>query len=144
MASVSLNISGCYPLKRGANWNEVPFQAMSVNSRKLQQESCVLERFFMRRIPSLDGLRAISILMVVGHWSRFHDESLGVVCLCEYGRPDFLCDIGIPDHRSFVNEQQRTGTISLAMFYVRRAFWICPAALVFIAVICIVYRPKFQ
>jgi peptidoglycan/LPS O-acetylase OafA/YrhL len=98
-----------------------------------------------RRIASLDGLRALSISLVVfGHaanttgfpsWLRpFADSTrLGVRV--------FFVISGFLITTLLLREHERTGRISLAEFYKRRAFRILPAATVTIAVISVIWRP---
>ncbi len=95
----------------------------------------------MQRIPSLDGLRAISIsLVILSHLVKWKHISLGP--LGSYG------DLGV--HVFFVlsgylitnlllREHERTSNISLEDFYIRRAYRIFPAALVFLAVVIVLY-----
>src|SRR5437868_12058776 len=88
----------------------------------------------MKRIPSLDGLRAISILLViVGHiydgayggysrnplWIVFGNAGLGVTV--------FFVISGFLITTLLLREHERDGGISLRNFYVRRAFRILPA-----------------
>ncbi len=91
-----------------------------------------------RRIPSLDGLRAISILMVLlGHvkgtvgfpfpWVPFAWGSLGVTV--------FFVISGYLITALLVKEHARTGTVSLGAFYVRRTIRIFPALYVFAGVV---------
>ena len=93
----------------------------------------------MKRIPSLDGLRAISIaLVILNHlvkWKHIHDLPLPI--LGSYGNLGvhiFFVISGYLITSLLLREHQRTLTISLRDFYIRRAFRIFPAALVFIAV----------
>lgn len=88
------------------------------------------------RIPSLDGLRALAIMLViVGHlWGGL-------------GTPIFLSAFGV--HVFFVlsgylitsllqKEQAREGRINLLAFYQRRCFRIFPAAFAYILIIAVV------
>jgi peptidoglycan/LPS O-acetylase OafA/YrhL len=88
-----------------------------------------------RRIPSLDGLRAISIIFViVGHlWGH-------------PGAPVLLSALGV--HVFFVlsgylitgllqKEYERAGRINLVAFYKRRCFRIFPAAFTYILIVAI-------
>jgi len=83
-----------------------------------------------RRIPSLDGLRALSILMVLyGHavgtrGFPIHHASLG---LAESGVRVFFIISGFLITQLLLNEQKATGTISLKGFYRRRVLRIFPA-----------------
>lgn len=88
-----------------------------------------------RRIPSLDGLRAISITMVIlSHlvkWKHIHGEIIG-----SYGALGvfvFFVLSGYLITNLLLREYERTGTVSLRNFYIRRAFRIFPAAFVFLA-----------
>lgn len=92
------------------------------------------------RIPALDGLRAISIAMVVvSHLSGTRGfPSLAPIL-------KYTGDIGVLGVRVFfvisgflittllIDEQARTGRISMRDFYVRRAIRILPALLTFLA-----------
>jgi peptidoglycan/LPS O-acetylase OafA/YrhL len=100
----------------------------------------------MKRIPSLDGVRAISILLVVlGHlglrerppgtfWS--YDPVTGVRI--------FFVVSGYLITQLLLREQDRTSTIKLKEFYIRRAFRIFPAALFFTLVITILYHREVR
>lgn len=77
-----------------------------------------------KRFPALDGLRALSIVMVLTihmHdplvWG-FFDGSLGVTL--------FFCISGFLITTLLLREQDRDGQISLKGFYIRRAFRILP------------------
>ena len=94
-----------------------------------------------QRIPSLDGLRAISItLVILSHlvkWKHVSGEVLGA-----YGTIGvfiFFVLSGYLITNILLREHQRTSTISLRNFYVRRAFRIFPAAFVFLAIVVILY-----
>ncbi len=95
------------------------------------------------RIPSLDGLRAVSIALVIfGHLcgtQGFFGQAL-------YRRTGDVANLGV---RTFFvisgylimavlpKELDRTGTISLRRFYFRRTLRIFPVAYVFLAVMTI-------
>jgi len=93
----------------------------------------------MRRIPSLDGLRALSISMVlVAHsvpvsqqnwllWKIIGNGDLGVSI--------FFVISGFLITSLLLREHDGTGTISLRSFYVRRAFRILPPFYVFLSFI---------
>jgi peptidoglycan/LPS O-acetylase OafA/YrhL len=91
------------------------------------------------RIPSLDGLRAVSIaLVIVGHASlstnapRFltHFEHLG-----NFGVRCFFVISGFLITTLLLKERQKTGTISIKAFYIRRSLRIFPPSLVYIGAI---------
>lgn len=91
----------------------------------------------MKRIPSLDGLRAISILLVVfGHLARrLHGPSLFWENYPNLGVRIFYVISGYLITQILLKERQRSGTVSLRDFYTRRAFRIFPAALVFLVIV---------
>jgi peptidoglycan/LPS O-acetylase OafA/YrhL len=95
-----------------------------------------------RRIPSLDGLRAISILMVLlwharstnGFPARQYDP-LAVVDFGNLGVRVFFVISGFLITGLLLRERERRGRISLRHFYFRRVFRIFPAYFAFIAVV---------
>ena len=95
----------------------------------------------MKRIPSLDGLRAISIVLVVlGHLANRHYFPGAFWHLyANTGVRIFFVISGYLITHILLCEQAKTGTISLKDFYVRRAFRIFPAAFVFLAIISIAF-----
>jgi peptidoglycan/LPS O-acetylase OafA/YrhL len=93
----------------------------------------------MKRIPSLDGLRAIAIAaVVVGHVAKaLHSTAI----LGAYGNTGvriFFVISGYLITRLLISERDRTSSIRLRDFYVRRAYRILPAALVFVAAAVII------
>jgi len=95
-----------------------------------------------RRIASLDGLRAVSIALVLfTHAMGTRNFPLGAHALDAFG------DIGYLGVRIFfvisgflittllLKEHSKTGTVSLRAFYERRAFRIFPAAYAFVALV---------
>jgi peptidoglycan/LPS O-acetylase OafA/YrhL len=95
----------------------------------------------MKRVPSLDGLRAISILLVVaGHLARSgHAPQIFWDCYAEIGVRIFFVISGYLITGILLIEHDRTSTISLREFYIRRAFRIFPAALVFLLMVFVFY-----
>lgn len=92
------------------------------------------------RIPSLDGLRAISILFVLlGHLSGSHgfadvhwlERLLGNYA--ELGVRVFFVISGFLITSLLIDEEKKTGTVSLKQFYFRRTMRIFPAFYAFIA-----------
>jgi len=86
----------------------------------------------MRRIPSLDGMRAVSIgLVVVGHWAelRFHSDVAGA--FANLGVQIFFVISGYLITTLLLRERETSGSIGVREFYVRRAYRILPAAMVF-------------
>ncbi len=94
-----------------------------------------------KRIPSLDGLRAISItLVILSHLVRWKHVSLEP--MGSYGALGvfvFFVLSGYLITSILLREHERTSTINLKDFYIRRAFRIFPAALVFLAVVIPLY-----
>lgn len=87
----------------------------------------------MERIPALDGLRAMAILMVVA----YHVDE-GVVPAGHWGVILFFVLSGYLVTRLLVTEQARRGGIDLRRFYVKRAIRLMPPLiLVCIAVLAI-------
>ncbi len=94
----------------------------------------------MKRIPSLDGLRAISIsLVVVGHWAelRYHSDVAGA--FANLGVRVFFILSGYLITTLLLKEHGRTSTIGLREFYVRRAYRILPAAIVFMLPVFVIF-----
>ena len=98
-----------------------------------------------RRIPSLDGFRAISILMVLyGHLCGTRHFPISIP---EYGRwcgdvahlgvLVFFVISGFLITSLLMSEHEMTGTISLKRFYLRRVVRIFPAFYAFILVMAI-------
>lgn len=110
------------------------------NALKLYQKQ-VAQFVSERRIPSLDGLRAISItLVILSHlvkWKHISGEVLG-----NYGTLGvfiFFVLSGYLITNILLGEYRRTSGINLRNFYIRRAFRIFPAAFAFLAIATIIY-----
>jgi peptidoglycan/LPS O-acetylase OafA/YrhL len=93
-----------------------------------------------KRIPSLDGLRAISICLVLfGHLRGTRgfpvlEFGFGSLNLAHFGVTVFFVISGLLITRLLIEEYHRHGTINLVHFYVRRGFRIFPAYFAFILV----------
>ena len=87
-----------------------------------------------RRIPSLDGLRAISILAVLlGHVAfSCHFESWITNAYANYGVLVFFVISGYLITTLLLEEESRFGRISLSQFYLRRTFRIFPVAYLYL------------
>jgi peptidoglycan/LPS O-acetylase OafA/YrhL len=91
-------------------------------------------------LPSLDGLRAISIVMVLaGHLSG--TRNLGAIPgfaffgdLAHLGVVVFFVISGFLITGLLMREHEKTGRISLKLFYARRALRIFPASYTFLAI----------
>src|SRR5208283_2423122 len=102
----------------------------------------------MSRIPSLDGLRAVSILMVVvGHWASLHFQSNPHThfrsdvggAFANLGVRIFFVISGYLITSLLLKEYARSGSIRLREFYVRRAYRILPAAVAFMLPVFVIY-----
>jgi peptidoglycan/LPS O-acetylase OafA/YrhL len=103
----------------------------------------------MKRIPSLDGLRAISILLVMlGHWAEARSQSTTVTdvagAFANLGVQIFFVISGYLITQVLLQEKRKTGTISLRGFYMRRAYRILPAATFFMLAVFIVFRHELR
>jgi peptidoglycan/LPS O-acetylase OafA/YrhL len=96
------------------------------------------------RIPSLDGLRGISIWAVIlAHASSHFQQTLlqthllntGIWTLAYYGVTVFFVISGFLITSLLMKEYERSSRISLRDFYRRRAVRILPASLVYIGVV---------
>lgn len=100
----------------------------------------------MQRIPSLDGLRAISItLVLLSHWVSW--DRISPQLVESYGKLGvhvFFVLSGYLITNLLLREYERTSTISLRDFYVRRAFRIFPAAFVFLAIVIALFWPQMR
>jgi len=94
----------------------------------------------MKRIPSLDGLRAISItLVVVGHWVSVRYASQVALSYAILGVRIFFIISGYLITTLLLKEYTKASTISLREFYVRRAYRILPAAAAFMLPVFVIY-----
>ena len=100
----------------------------------------------MKRIPSLDGLRAISILLVVlGHLAiSNHAPAVFLRSYASEGVRIFFVISGFLITSILCKEEARTSTIDLKTFYLRRAYRIFPAAFVFMAIMLVFYWRDFR
>lgn len=99
----------------------------------------------LRRIPSLDGLRAISIFLVIGLHTvqRYDVQHLDhpanmlwtVVLNGGLGVYIFFVISGYLITRLLLHEQTTRGTISLSGFYLKRAFRILPPLYLYVGVL---------
>ena len=99
----------------------------------------------MKRIPSLDGLRAISVLAVMlGHLTRSHTTPELFQAYSHVGVRIFFVISGYLITTILLKEHARTGTINLREFYIRRAYRILPAAGVYMLFALTVYWHDFR
>ena len=104
-----------------------------------------------KRIPSLDGLRGVSIWAVlvahiVSHFSIgvFHHPLIRMLSSASgyFGVTVFFVISGFLITRLLLNERERTGAVSLSGFYRRRAVRILPAFLLYAAVVICFGHPS--
>jgi peptidoglycan/LPS O-acetylase OafA/YrhL len=94
----------------------------------------------MKRIPSLDGMRAISIsLVVVGHWAELKYRSDVAGAFANLGVRIFFVISGYLITTLLLKEHEKTSTIGLRDFYVRRAYRILPAAIAFMLPVFVIF-----
>lgn len=99
----------------------------------------------MNRIPSLDGLRAISIVLVIAaHWLETHYGASWFSPYANLGVRVFFVISGYLITSLLLKEHAQTLTISLRGFYRRRAYRILPAAAVFMFVAVIIWRQELR
>ena len=93
------------------------------------------------RIPSLDGLRAISIILVLmGHGIRGRPRSFAFRTLflhADLGVSVFFIISGFLITSLLLNERLESGNISLGLFYIRRGLRILPAFFLFVGCVAI-------
>jgi len=91
-----------------------------------------------RYIPTLDGWRALAILLVLAHHAgtAFYGEkqyyATSPTRYGTWGVPVFFALSGLLITKLLLEEFDRSGRISLRSFYIRRAFRILPPATVFV------------
>jgi peptidoglycan/LPS O-acetylase OafA/YrhL len=94
-------------------------------------------------LPSLDGLRALSIaLVLLGHLSGtsgFVQLDLGVGDYAHLGVVVFFVISGFLITRLMLSERAKNGYISLRLFYTRRGLRLFPAAYAYIACIFLLW-----
>jgi peptidoglycan/LPS O-acetylase OafA/YrhL len=96
------------------------------------------------RIPSLDGCRAISILLVVvAHlcetpsYRAFDPYARMMYHFGPYGVEVFFVISGFIITTLLLNEERKNGSISIKTFYIRRAFRIWPVAYAYLLVVAV-------
>jgi peptidoglycan/LPS O-acetylase OafA/YrhL len=92
-----------------------------------------------RRIPSLDGARAIAVTLVFT-WHLLAHADLPLIWRVDYGNLGvrvFFIISGFLITSLLLAERERTGKISISNFYVRRVFRIFPAYYVFLLVMAV-------
>lgn len=92
-------------------------------------------------IPTLDGWRAISILLVMAYHDSIHTlghhSTRWFFHHGQYGVDIFFAISGLLICSRLLDEEARHGAISLRHFYIRRAFRILPPAMLYLLVIAL-------
>src|SRR5437762_14303664 len=92
----------------------------------------------MRRIPILDGWRAVAIALVIAHHAVQNcivsDAAYALDDFGQFGVDIFFGLIGLLITRLLLEEHSATGSFNLPQFYIRRTFRILPPLLAFVAV----------
>lgn len=95
------------------------------------------------RMPSLDGLRAIAIaLVVIGHLSATHGfptVNLGIGDYAHLGVVVFFVISGFLITSLLLSEYEANGSVSLKLFYARRCLRILPASYTYLCVLCLLW-----
>jgi peptidoglycan/LPS O-acetylase OafA/YrhL len=98
----------------------------------------------MSRIPSIDGLRALSIFLVLAlhtlqHFGISHHVSFMWYAIFDGGTGVYIFFVisGYLITSLLLNEQQKRGSVSMRGFYLRRAMRILPPLYVYVAVIAL-------
>lgn len=104
-------------------------------------------------IPTLDGWRAVAILLVIFHHDSLHTFAclhklghiitFGVFTYGYVGVDVFFAISGILICTLLLNEEQKSQRIDLKAFYVRRVFRIIPPALFYLTVLAILAGCRF-
>ncbi|MGA3047664.1 MAG: acyltransferase [Terracidiphilus sp.] len=95
-----------------------------------------------KRIPSLDGIRALSILFVVmGHAALTpgFPSYLGFLIHATFGVRIFFVVSGFLITTLLLKEREKSGRISCRGFYIRRAYRILPAAYTYLLVVTVLF-----
>jgi peptidoglycan/LPS O-acetylase OafA/YrhL len=89
-------------------------------------------------LPTLDGWRAVAIAMVLFAHVRLPGNALqGIAGYGALGVHLFFAISGFLITNRLLEEYESTGRVSLRSFYIRRAFRILPAALTYLAALCV-------
>jgi peptidoglycan/LPS O-acetylase OafA/YrhL len=122
--------------------------AMFTSKRHNSAEAHQLALMSSTRIPSLDGIRALSVLMVlVGHFAYSAGSpvrnSWWTDTYAHYGVRIFFVISGFLITTLLERERGKTGKIDLKQFYLRRAYRILPVAYTYIIVVALFSRGAF-
>jgi peptidoglycan/LPS O-acetylase OafA/YrhL len=91
-------------------------------------------------IKTLDGLRAVAILLVIFSHCITHERSPALAQLGHIGVSIFFALSGYLITTRLLQEYGKTGAISLKDFYIRRAFRILPPAVLFLTLLWVLVK----
>lgn len=99
------------------------------------------EYFEKTKFPSLDGLRALSIIFVIIHHIFFYEQFwTNEIDLGRIGVHIFFVISGFLITTLLIKEKIINGKISLKSFYIRRAFRILPVLFLFLGILMILNK----
>ena len=114
--------------------------ALSIGSQTAPSRS---KKAGLTHLPSLDGLRAISIgLVLLGHLSGtvgMGIVNLGIGDYAHLGVLVFFVISGFLITSLLLSEHAQNGTVSLKLFYARRSIRIFPASYAYLACVCLLW-----
>jgi peptidoglycan/LPS O-acetylase OafA/YrhL len=93
------------------------------------------QRATQGRLPSLDGFRALSILLVIASHLTSHLPLIWRVDYGNLGVRTFFVISGFLITSLLLKEYARTGTLNIQRFYARRFMRLAPAYYVFVAIV---------
>jgi peptidoglycan/LPS O-acetylase OafA/YrhL len=100
----------------------------------------------LKRIPSLDGFRAISIILVLISHCRFSIgfpvSLIDLARQCEVGVTIFFVISGFLITTLMLDEETMTGNLNIRLFYMRRIFRIIPVYLLYVIFISLWLNAK--
>lgn len=99
------------------------------------QQSKIPAQLDIPKIPSLDGLRAVSIAFVIIYHSLFSSKLLDLSVLGKIGVEIFFVISGFLITTLLLKEKILKNKINLKKFYIRRAFRILPVVFLFLFVL---------
>jgi peptidoglycan/LPS O-acetylase OafA/YrhL len=124
--SLSSDLSATLPHRKDSNQNSTEGK---VNVTTASEQS--------DRIATLDGLRAMAILLVIGSHAMDHEKYADLARGGIAGVMIFFALSGYLITTRLLSEYKKAGRIDLRNFYLRRAFRILPPAVTFLSVVWI-------
>lgn len=125
----------------------MPVAIASAQPLPRQSAAAIGDQTLPARFPSLDGWRALSILMVLGEHSVYtydfppkYNQLIPTIFDGNLGVRFFFVISGFLITWLLLKEQAQTGAISVRRFYARRALRILPVYFTFLAVAFVLWR----